>query len=147
MKQWIKRITGVAAIEDQVLALKVQREQEQAKLEKLQSDQKKTRQPKTTPKERATKAKVPYIDIVKVDIDEKDPSYGSFELDWNVYFVNKLRSMGYPGDSDEIVVDLWFQSVCRNILMETYEQDVANRGDNVRYINRRDLGDGKTEVS
>ena len=53
--------------------------------------------------------------------------------------------MGYPGETDEIVVDLWFQSVCRNILMETWEQEVANR-DNVRYISRRDLGDGKTEV-
>ena len=147
MKQWIKRITGMAAIEDQVLALKAQREQEQAKLEKLQSDQKKTQRQKTTPKERATKAKEPYIDIVKVDLDENNPSYGSFELDWNEYFVKKLRDLGYPGESDEVVVDLWFQSVCRNILMETYEQEAANRSDNIRYINRRDLGDGKTEVS
>ena len=49
-------------------------------------------------------------------------------------------------NKNETVVDLWFQSVCRNILMETYEQEAANR-DNVRYINRKDLGDGKTEVS
>jgi hypothetical protein len=147
MKQWIKRITGVTAIEAEVLALKAQREQEQAKLEKLQSDQKKTQRQKTTPKERATKAKEPYIDIVKVDLDENNPSYGSFELDWNEYFVKKLRDLGYPGESDEVVVDLWFQSVCRNILMETYEQEAANRSDNIRYISRRDLGDGKTEVS
>jgi hypothetical protein len=146
MKQWIKRITGISAIEDEVLALKKQREQEQAKIEKLQSDQKKTQRQKTTPKERATKAKEPYIDIVKVDLNENNPSYGSFELDWNEHFVKKLRDLGYPGESDEVVVDLWFQSVCRNILMETYEQEAANRSDNIRYISRRDLGDGKTEV-
>lgn len=99
-----------------------------------------------SPKERATKNGEPYIDILKVNLDNENPSYGSFEMDWNELFVNKLRSMGYPGETDEIVVDLWFQSVCRNILMETWEQDVANR-DNIRYINRRDLGDGKTEVS
>ena len=101
---------------------------------------------KLTPKEQATKNGESYIDIVTVEIDNDNPSYGSFELDWNEHFVEKLRSMGYPGDSDEVVVDLWFQSVCRNILMETYEQEAANR-DNVRYINRKDLGDGKTEVS
>lgn len=101
---------------------------------------------KLTPKEQATKNGESYIDIVTVEIDNENPSYGSFELDWNEHFVEKLRSMGYPGDSDETVVDLWFQSVCRNILMETYEQEAANR-DNVRYINRKDLGDGKTEVS
>ena len=101
---------------------------------------------KLTPKEQANKNSEPYVDILTVEIDNDNPSYGSFELDWNEHFVEKLRSMGYPGDSDEVVVDLWFQSVCRNILMETYEQEAANR-DNVRYINRKDLGDGKTEVS
>lgn len=101
---------------------------------------------KLSPKELATKNKEPYIDIMSVEIDNDNPSYGSFELDWNDYFVQKLRGMGYPGETDEVVVDLWFQSVCRNILMETWEQDLANR-DNVRYINRKDLGDGKTEVS
>ena len=100
---------------------------------------------KLSPKEQATKNGEPYIDILKVDLDIENPSYGSFEMDWNEHFVNKLRSMGYPGETDEIVVDLWFQSVCRNILTETWEQEVANR-DNVRYISRRDLGDGKTEV-
>jgi hypothetical protein len=108
---------------------------------------KKSSRKKLSPKEQATKNNQPYIDIIKVEIDSENPSYGSFEMDWNEQFVAKLRNMGYPGNSDEVIVDLWFQSVCRNILMETWEQDVANRGDNVRYINRRDLGDGKTEVS
>ena len=101
---------------------------------------------KLSPKERATKNNEPFIDIVTVEIDSENPSFGSFELDWNDHFVKKLRSMGYPGETDEVVVDLWFQSVCRNILMETYEQDAGTR-DNIRYINRKDLGDGKTEVS
>jgi hypothetical protein len=70
-----------------------------------------------------------------------------FPIDWNEHFVTQLRGMGYPSEADdEVVVDLWFQSVCRNILMETYEQDTASP-DNVRYINKKDLGDGKTEVS
>ena len=121
MKQWIKRILGIRA-------------KEQDPKEKKSN------------KERATENGQPYVNIISVDIDADNPSQGSFELDWNVYFVAKLRSMGYPGTTDETVVDLWFQSVCRNILLETWEQEAANREGN-RYISRRDLGDGKTEVS
>lgn len=109
---------------------------------------KKVEKKKLTPKESATRAGEPYVEIVKIDIDKNNPSYGSFELDWNEHFIKKLRSMGYPGETDETVVDLWFQSVCRNILMETYEQDAANRSsDNIRYINRKNIGNGKTEIS
>ena len=109
--------------------------------------EKKTRQKKLSPKEQATKNGDPYVEILKVDLDPANMNYGSFEIDWNEHFVTQLRGMGYPSEADdEVVVDLWFQSVCRNILMETYEQDTASP-DNVRYINKKDLGDGKTEVS
>jgi len=38
--------------------------------------------------------------------------------------------------------------VCRNIVLETLEQEEsAIDTGNIRYINRRDIGDGKTEVS
>lgn len=115
-------------------------------LKKILPGTKKPEPELVTDKEQATRDNEPYINIISVEIDNENPSYGSFELDWNHQFVSKLRSMGYPGDTDEVVVDLWFQSVCRNILMETYEQDAANQ-ENVRYINRKDLGNGKTEVS
>ena len=108
---------------------------------------KKAKQKTLTPKEQATKNGDPYVEILKVDLDPANMNYGSFEIDWNEQFVAQLREMGYPADAeDEVVVDLWFQSVCRNILMETYEQDAAN-SDNIRYINKKDIGNGKTEVS
>jgi len=114
---------------------------------KLAKPTRKTKGKKLSPKEEATKNNEPFIEILKVEIDPADPSYGSFEMDWNEQFVTKLRTLGYPSEAeDEIVVDLWFQSVCRNILMETFEQESASP-DNIRYINKKDLGDGKTEVS
>lgn len=115
-------------------------------LKKILPGKKKPESETVSDKEQATRNNQPYIDIVTVEIDNDNPSFGSFELDWNHHFVNKLRKMGYPGDTDEVVVDLWFQSVCRNILMETYEQD-AGTHENVRYINKKDLGNGKVEVS
>jgi hypothetical protein len=162
MKKWLKRITGLEKIETAILIAERERIAKEEEVNRLHKEQvaavakaelavkqakKQQELAKLSPKKRATKDNEPYVDIVKVELDADNPSYGSFELDWNEHFVKKLRDLGYPGDSDEVVVDLWFQSVCRNILMETYEQDAANRGDNIRYINRRDLGDGKTEVS
>jgi hypothetical protein len=147
MKTWIKKILGVEKLEQELAEtrnkLKVINEEKSEKIAALQEE---LEQKETSDKDTATQAGEPYISIVSVELDKENPSYGSFELDWNEQFVKKLRSMGYPGETDEIVVDLWFQSVCRNILMETWEQEAANR-DNIRYISRRDIGGGKTEVS
>lgn len=112
----------------------------------------KPKQKTLTPKEAATKAGEPYIDIVKVSVDPTDISSGSFELDWNDKFIVNLIKAGYQikkEDTEAEIVDRWFQAVCRNIALEIYEQDQAdpsNRAD-VRVIQQRDLGNGRTEVS
>lgn len=107
--------------------------------------------PKKSAKELATDKGEPYISVIKVNVDKSNPRYGSFELDWNTIFVQSLvESGGYRGDKEEDIVDQWFQDVCRHVVLETYEQDQANvnRSDNiVRYINRSDLGGGRSEVS
>lgn len=106
--------------------------------------------PKKTDKDIATEKNEPYIAILKVDLDPNNPRYGSFDLDWNAAFIAKLSLAGYKGEKEEDLVDLWFQDVCRHVVLETFEQEQANipRGENVvRYINRKDRGDGKTEVS
>ena len=144
---WLKQILGITKLKEDLRIAKdllskaeIEKAESEALNEALKSDAKLL----------ATTAGEPYIEIVTMELNSENPSLGSFELDWNEHFVKKLRAMGYPGKTDEIVVDLWFQDVCRNILLETYEQEQANRavGDNnVRYINRKDLGNGKTEVS
>lgn len=110
------------------------------------SERKPTKQKKTlSEKEAATAAGKPYIHIVSLDLDPKDPNIGSVELDWNPLFINLLVQMGYRGHSDEQLVDQWFQNMCRNILMETWEQELADP--TKRSVQRRDLGGGRTEVS
>jgi len=111
--------------------------------------------PNPTEKELATAAGKPYIAILRVEVDPKNINAGAFELDWNVPFLKKLIRAGYhqkESDTDEIIVDRWFQTVCRNIALEHYEQiqaDPKNRGDDdVRPpLQKRDLGDGKVEIS
>ena len=108
---------------------------------------------KLTPKELATKNGEPYVAILNVKIDPNDINNGAFELDWNDKFLTNLIKQGYrmdPKDTDNDIVDRWFQTVCRNIALEDYEQEVADpekRRDDVRIVRQRDLGNGRTEVS
>jgi len=117
----------------------------------------KSKQPKPsvelTAKELATKNSEPYIAITKVDLDPSDINNGSFELDWNDKFVLNLVKQGYKiksTDTDNEIVDRWFQTVCRNVALEVYEQEAADpekRESDLRIIQQRDLGGGYTEIS
>jgi len=105
----------------------------------------KTQKTKKTPKELATEAGEPWVEVLSIDIDKDNPGAGSFELDWNDKFVANLIRSGYQGKTDQDLVDNWFRSVCQNVVLENYEQEQADP-DN-RPSNRRDLGNGRTEVS
>jgi hypothetical protein len=106
-----------------------------------------------SPKEQATEIGEPYVAILSVDLDPADINNGSFELDWNDKFVANLIKQGYKireDDTDAQIVDRWFQTVCRNIALEVYEQEQADpskRDSDMRVIQQRDLGGGFTEVS
>lgn len=95
-------------------------------------------------KEAATAKKEPWVTIVSIDLDPNNVGNGAIELDWNEFFVAKLVRAGYQGKDDASIVDQWFQSVCRNVLLENFEQAEAN---NVGPTTRVDLGNGRTEVS
>ena len=100
---------------------------------------------KLSAKELADKNKEPYINIVSMDVDPENLNDGAFELDWNDIFIARLIKAGYQGKTDQALVDQWFQNICRNVVMETYEQEQAmNPG---MKTNKRDLGDGKSEIS
>lgn len=101
---------------------------------------------KKTAKELATEAGEPYVAILSMDIDYNNLAYGSFELDWNDKFVSNLIRAGYVGKTDADIVDMWFQNVCRNVVMETWEQEQAIRNSGI-YVQSRDIGDGRSEVS
>lgn len=126
---------------------------EEPKVEKPKKERK-PRKPKAqvNEKEKATQAGEPYIAITKVEVDPNDINNGAFELDWNDKFVLNLVKQGYkirPDDTDAQIVDRWFQTVCRNIALEIYEQEQADpsKRNDVRVIQQRDIGNGRTEVS
>jgi hypothetical protein len=91
-------------------------------------------------KEAATDRKEPWVGMLTMDVDYNDLNNGNFELDWNDYFVARLMKAGYHGHEDADLVDQWFTNVCRNVVLETYEQGIADPRN--RPI---DLGDGRRE--
>ena len=104
--------------------------------------------PVKTEKEIATDKGEPWVAILSMDIDPENLHQGAFELDWNDKFVANLVRAGYqgrPDDKDSDIVDRWFQNVCRHVVMETWEQEMANNP--ARVVKQRDIGDGRTEVS
>ena len=104
---------------------------------------------KLTPKEAATIKGEPWVEVIGMELDPADFGNGAFELDWNDIFVAKLVRAGFQGKTDQDIVDNWFRSVCRNVVLETYEQEQADpeKRQQQEYNNRRDLGNGRTEVS
>jgi hypothetical protein len=101
-------------------------------------------------KQIATEAGESYVNILSMDVNPDDLQNGAFELDWNDKFVADLVRHGYQmksTDTDADIVDRWFTAVCRNVVMETFEQEQAMNPERDRVVKSRDIGDGRTEVS
>jgi len=104
---------------------------------------------KKTDKEIATELGEPYVAIISMDINPNNLHEGAFELDWNDKFIANLVRAGYqmqPNEPEDVIVDRWFQNVCRHVVMETWEQEEAIKKSGI-YVQTRDIGDGRSEVS
>ena len=107
---------------------------------------------KKSEKDTATEKGEPYVAILSVELDPENIGNGAFELDWNDKFIANLVRAGYQlkkDDTDADLVDRWFADVCKNVIAENFEQWEANQPLDARprNIDRKDLGNGRTEVS
>ena len=139
MKQILKRIFGASAPDP------VTTEPPPA-----EPKPKRSRPPKPTKsaKDLATERGEPYVNVVTVELDPDNIGAGAFELDWNDKFLANLVRAGYQKQANEpehVIVDRWFQDVCRNVVLETYEQEQADP--DLRRVSRKNLGGGRTEIS
>jgi ubiquitin len=141
MKRFVKRIFGL----DKIEAATKEAESKLSELEaKRNIVEEYAKVGPLSPKERATKAKEPWVSVLATHVNKENIRNGFFELDWNEYFIVQLRAAGYTGDTEEAVVDQWFTELCRNVGSEE-GIDMSRRGSG--YINVNNLGNGRTEVS
>lgn len=141
IKNIFKKLTGLDKIEAEVADATRRKIEAEVAAEKAVED---ARLAKLSPKERATEAKEPWVEVLDTHVNKDNVRNGFFELDWNEYFVLQLRSNGYQGDSDEVIVDQWFQDLCRNI---GAEQGINMERRGSGFVNVNDLGNGKSEIS
>jgi hypothetical protein len=105
--------------------------------------------PKKSPKEIATEKGEPYVAIISVDLDPDNVGNGAFELDWNDKFIANLVRAGYQtkaNDPENEIVDRWFRTVCQNVVLETFEQEIADP-DKRSTTFRRGISDNRSEFS
>lgn len=136
MFDWFKKTPRTASIEQKSPAAKSVPITPKAKV------------PVKSDKEIATEKGEPYVAMTRMDIDPNNLHQGAFELDWNEIFIARLIKAGYmikKDDTDSEIVDRWFQNVCRHVVMETWEQEQAIIKSGA-YVQRRDLGDGRSEI-
>jgi len=98
-----------------------------------------------SPKELATQSGEPWVQIINLELDPENLGNGAIELDWNDIFIARLVKAGFRGKTDQQIVDQWFTTVCRNIVLETFEQEMADP--DRRTTLKRDLGNGRSEFS
>ena len=118
--------------------------QRKAAERKIKAEAKKAAASVKSTKDIATEAGEPWVNVLGIEVDPENPGAGAFELDWNDIFVARLLKSGYQGKTDADIIDNWFQDVCRHVVMETYQQEQA---DPEKRSNRRDLGNGRIEIS
>lgn len=156
MKQWLKKITGVADLEAAALAAIHRRELEETTIQRLQIERQQAEEAaiqaakeeelaKLSPRDRATAKGEPWINVLDVKVNQENIRNGFFEMDWNSIFIKELIFNGYGTDADpeEEIVDRWFRDIVYQMLGE--EGLDTDRG--AGYINVIPISKGKSEVS
>lgn len=145
MKNWLKRITGIAAkeeaLEQEIALHNAAAEAERKKLDEEELKLLKKKDPKAA----ATKRGEPWVNVLDMQVNEENIRNGFFELDWNDLFIKELIQNGYGTNDDpqEEVVDRWFRDIVYNMLAD--EGMDTDRG--AGYINVVPIDKGRSEVS
>jgi hypothetical protein len=94
-------------------------------------------------KAQATKEGKPWVAVLDTQVNPDNIRNGFFELDWNNEFIEQLLDAGYKGETNEQIVDQWFQSLVRQMLGE----EGLDKDREMGYINVVPIDKGKSEVS
>jgi hypothetical protein len=120
----IKKLLGIDKIEQDLQ--KAQEALEEARAKQIEAEKatslalEQEELAKLTPKDRATRRKEPWVGVLNTHVNQDNIRNGFFELDWNEYFVLKLKQEGYgeEGDNEEEIVDRWFRELCANVVVD-----------------------------
>jgi hypothetical protein len=141
MKEFFKKITGIAAKEAAIAKERAAIEDARKLLEAAELERLKI----TDPKAYATKIGEPWVNVLDMQVNKENIRNGFFELDWNELFIQLLiqNNYGQPADPEEEIVDRWFRDIVFNLLQEEELDTSRSSG----YINVVPIAKGKSEIS
>ena len=84
MRKLIKKVLGLDKLEESITKAETELAEANKRLEEAEKA-------KMAPKDRATKLKEPWVGVLETHVNKDNIRNGFFELDWNEYFVLKLR--------------------------------------------------------
>jgi hypothetical protein len=120
----IKKLFGIDKLEKEAAAALKRAEEAVARAQEATDAAEKAKEAeeiaKMSPKDRATRKKEPWVQVLNTHVNKDNIRNGFFELDWNEFFVLQLKQQGYgaDGDLDEEIVDRWFRELCANIVVD-----------------------------
>lgn len=129
---WWSKLVRDAGIKSKIEEPVKEKTQEEIRREALEAE-----------KQAATKEGKPWVAVLDTQINPDNIRNGFFELDWNNEFIEQLLDAGYKGETNEQIVDQWFQSLVRQMLGEEGQSTDRDMG----YINVVPIDKGKSEVS
>ena len=142
----VKKLLGIDKIEQDLQ--QAQAALEEAKAKQIEAEkaaslaQEQEELAKLSPKDRATRKKESWVGVLNTHVNSDNVRNGFFELDWNEYFVLKLKQEGYgaDGDLDEEIVDRWFRELCANVVVDgDYGGSVQTGTLDIRTVKRDNL--------
>jgi len=95
MKKFIEKVFGIEKLKQEKEALQEARDKAVAETVRAQETSELS---KLNEKDRATRKKEPWVGVLNTHVNKDNVRNGFFELDWNEYFVLKLRQEGYGAD-------------------------------------------------
>lgn len=102
-------------------------------------------------KQMHTIAGKPWVDFIKMELDESKPNLKGIELDWNDIFIEEIQNQGFLAPSPEACVDMWLAEQFKNAALSELQDfmtadEIEDFDFSVKH-NRKRGDDGKTEIS
>ena len=124
LQKYFKKLMGLDKIEESINKAELDLAEANKRLESAEKESQVALEQeelaKSSPKDRATRKKEPWVGVLNTHVNKDNVRNGFFELDWNEYFVLQLKQDGYgeDGDLDEEIVDRWFRELCANVVVD-----------------------------
>lgn len=58
-----------------------------------------------------------WVKVLEIETDDNEPKEGSFDLDWNDFFITYLVDHGYIYPTEDEAVDAWLTDLCKNVAL------------------------------